>query len=123
MAGVTAANDGRRGGGPGTAFSVRVAEEDGQTVLWTAGELDFFTAPLLENALAGVRTGPGQGLTVDVSRLGFIDVGGVRLLAAAGQRLRGAGRRSLRVRGAAGVVRRMLELMPFTSVQLLFSAS
>ena len=120
MAGVTAANAGRRGGGPGPAFRVRVAEEDGQTVLWMGGEVDFFTAPRLEDALGGVRTGPGQGLTVDVSRLGFIDVGSVRLLAAADQRLRGAGGGGLRVRGEAGVVRRMLEIMPFTAGQLLF---
>ena len=122
MAGVTAAGGSRRGGGSLPVFSVRVAEEDGQTVLWAAGDLDFTTAALLEDALSGARTGPGQGVTVDVSRLGFIDAGSVRLLMAAHQRRRGSGGPGLRVRGASGVVRRMLEIMQFTAVQLLSSS-
>jgi anti-anti-sigma factor len=119
MAGVTAAGGGRRGGGSRPVFSVRIAEEDGQSVLWAAGDLDFTTVALLEDALSGSQTGPGQTVTVDVSRLGFIDAGSVRLLMTADQRLRGGGSAGLRVRGAAGVVRRMLEIMQFASVRLL----
>ena len=119
MGAVTAADDGRQENGPGSAFSVRAGEEDGQTVLWAAGDLDFTAAAPMGDALSAARTGPGQGLTVDVSRLDFIDARSVRLLSSADQRLRGSGGTGLRVRGASGIVRRMLELMQFTAVQLL----
>jgi anti-anti-sigma factor len=118
MAEVTAAGGGRRGGGSRPVFSVRVAEEDGQTVLWAAGDLDFTTVALLEETLSSAQTGPGQSVTVDVSRLGFIDAVSVRLLMTADRQRRDAGSAGLRVRGAAGVVQRILEVMQFTSVRL-----
>jgi anti-sigma B factor antagonist len=95
------------------ALRVRFAEEDGETVLWVAGELDITVAALMSDALDRVRAVPGRPLTVDLSQLRFLDVSGLRLLIAAGERLRGTGG-GLMVRGATGIVRRIFEVMGVT---------
>jgi anti-sigma B factor antagonist len=97
-------------------FSVRVADDDGRTVLWASGELDFTGAALMDSALSGFPARPGQGLTVDVSRLGFLDVSGLRLLVTANERLRGVSGPGLTVRGASGIVRRIFEVMQVTAL-------
>ncbi len=102
------------GGWPG--FSVRLSEEDGRLVLWADGELDMTEAAVLSDALSAVRPGPGQWLVVDASQLGFIDVSGIRLLITVDRQLRDAGRAGLTVRGAAGIVRRVFELMLVTGL-------
>jgi anti-sigma B factor antagonist len=110
MAAATAAGDEWPG------FSVRLTEDGGWPVLRVTGELDVTVAPTLRHALSAVRPGPGQWLVVDVSQLGFIDVSGVRLLITADQQLRAAGSSGLAVRGAAGIVRRVFELMLVTGL-------
>ncbi len=99
-----------------TTFSARIAEDEGRTVLWADGELDFSVAARMRKALSSVRAVPGQRLTVDASSLGFIDACGTRLLIVADERLRGAGGAGLVVRGASGVVGRMFEVMRVTSL-------
>ena len=95
---------------------VRVAEEDGGTVLWAAGELDITVAALLGDALDRVRAVSGKHLIVDLSRLRFLDVSGLRLLITADERLRRGGAQGLAVRGAAGTVRRIFEVVGVTSL-------
>jgi anti-anti-sigma factor len=73
------------------ALRVRLAEEDGEPVLWAAGEIDITVAAQLGSALDRVRAGPGQRLIVDLSQLGFLDVSGLRLLITADERLRRGG--------------------------------
>jgi anti-anti-sigma factor len=109
MAAVTAL-----GSGVGPPFSARLTREDGQTVLWAAGELDCTVVPLLDGPLSSAPAAPGQPLTLDASHLGFLDLSGLRLLVAADARLRAAGGAGLVVRGASGMVRRIFEIMQVT---------
>jgi anti-sigma B factor antagonist len=98
------------------ALRVRFAEEDGEPVLWAAGELDITVAAQLGDALDRVRARPGLRLIVDLSQLGFLDVSGLRLLITADERLRRGGAQELAVRGAAGIVRRIFEVVGTTSL-------
>lgn len=98
------------------ALRVRFAEEDSEPVLWAAGELDITVAAQLGDALDRVRAGPGLRLIVDLSQLGFLDVSGLRLLISADERLRRGGAQGLAVRGAAGIVRRIFEVVGATSL-------
>jgi anti-anti-sigma factor len=98
------------------ALRVRFAEEDGEPVLWAAGELDITVAAQLGDALDRVRARSGLRLIVDLSQLGFLDVSGLRLLITADERLRRGGAQGLAVRGAAGIVRRIFEVVGTTSL-------
>ncbi|MBV8997097.1 MAG: STAS domain-containing protein [Pseudonocardiales bacterium] len=74
------------------------------------GELDLTTAGLLDAVLSrddGVATGR---VVVDVSHLTFMGVAGLNVLVGAHYRLVGQSRRGLVVRGASGIVRRIVEL-------------
>ena len=78
------------------AFTVEVTEGDEGTVLWARGELDITVAAVMDRGLRVMPARPGQFLLVDASQLGFLDIGG------------------LRVRGAAGIVLRVFEVMQVT---------
>ena len=60
------------------------------SVVDVCGDLDRCSAPELARQLSGVLD---DGLVLDVSGVGFIDVGGLRTLLALDARLRGAGHR------------------------------
>jgi anti-anti-sigma factor len=80
------------------------------------GELDMFTAPALEQAIADVLAGAGDaGIELDMTGVSFMDSTGLRALLAARQRADSAGCR-LRLVGAAPSVRRVLELTRTTSL-------
>jgi anti-anti-sigma factor len=98
------------------AFRVQSDGDRGRAVLWLAGELDVTEAGLMADALSAARPLPGQGLVVDLSHCEYIDANGVRLLFAADRRLRDEGRAGLAVRGAAGVVGRIFEILRATSL-------
>jgi anti-sigma B factor antagonist len=92
-------------------FGVCVDEAvGGGCVVRVAGALDCATAALMAEALSLAAVMPGDRLIVDVSRLTFMGVAGLRVLLAAHERLVTAGRGGLVVRGASGIVRRVFEL-------------
>ena len=102
-------------GGAGLAgFGVYIDEAlGGGCVVRVAGELDCATAGLMGEALLLASEMPGDRLVIDVSRLTFMGVAGLRVLLAADERLVTAGGGGLVVRGASGIVRRLFELTGF----------
>ena len=82
----------------------------GETIVEVAGELDLATAPSLEKVLTrdgGMATGR---VVVDVSPLTFMGVAGLSVLVDAHHGLLGENWEGLVVRGAAGIVRRVVDL-------------
>jgi anti-anti-sigma factor len=97
------------GDGP-LGFGVRARVHRGETIVEVVGELDFGTASVLDEALwrdGAVATGR---VVVDVSRLTFMGAAGLNVLVGVHYHLVGQGREGLVVRGASGIVRRMVEL-------------
>jgi anti-sigma B factor antagonist len=104
-----------RGAAGWAGFGVYVSEAvGGNGVVWVAGELDNATAELMGDGLSLASVKPADRLVVDVSRLVFMDAAGVRVLLAAHERLVAAGGGGLVIRGASGIVRRVLELTGLT---------
>ena len=116
--------------GPSADFSMRLERGKGRgtrrrepaAVLHLSGELDIAWSERVGNTIVGLarRAGPGggqrPGVVVDVSALSFIDATGVAALAAAEEH-----GQTLVIRGAAGIVRRVLEvsgLSPLLEVEL-----
>jgi anti-sigma B factor antagonist len=97
-------------------LSVEATHEDEVTLLRVIGELDLATASPMSAALSTVSCPPGERLSVDLSRLNFMDATGLRLLIAADHRLRADGKEGLAVRGASGMVLRMFEVSGLTSL-------
>jgi anti-anti-sigma factor len=75
------------------------------TVVTVVGELDMFTEPALRNALAHVD----HDVVVDLSRVGFMDSSGLRLLIVHSQRLAAAGA-SLFIRHPSSAVFSVLQI-------------
>ena len=60
------------------ALSVEVVEHDGSVVVSLAGELDLATSPLLRRAVAQALHPHSCRITLDLGRLTFVDVVGLR---------------------------------------------
>lgn len=85
-----------------------VEHDESQAVVRLAGELDFASAAVAHLALE--RAGPHLAeITLDLSRVVFLDASGVRFLISAQRRARAARRRII-IRRPSRSVRRMLEL-------------
>src|SRR5579864_9143854 len=65
--------------GPPPAFEIRESRVDGWLRLSVTGELDLGSAPALDDRLAGLRARK-LPVTLDLSRLEFIDSTGLHLL-------------------------------------------
>jgi anti-anti-sigma factor len=68
----------------------------GAVIVELAGELDFATAPSLSTAMSELQVRsarPGLLVLLDLSRLDFCDVSGLRAMAAAERKLAGRGAR------------------------------
>ena len=78
------------------------------------GEADMSVLPTLELVADVLRYCPGD-VVVDVSRLTFIDVGGLRVFERAASALRSDGRR-LRFAGCPLPIRRLIEVLGWTSL-------
>lgn len=61
-------------------FSCEVRPERGAARVLAAGSLDVATVPVLDAQLRELRDAGFKRLIVDLSRLGFMDSGGLRLL-------------------------------------------
>jgi anti-anti-sigma factor len=85
-----------------------VDQDEGRAVVRLAGELDYASAAVAHLALE--RAGPHlDEVTLDLSRVVFLDATGVRFLITAQRRARAASRRMI-IRRPSRSVRRMLEL-------------
>jgi anti-sigma B factor antagonist len=92
------------------AFSVRPSVQAGEVIVEVVGELDLATAPLLDEVLLRAGAVATGRVVVDVSRLPFMGAAGLSVLVGAHYRLLGERREGLVVRGASGIVRRVVEL-------------
>jgi anti-anti-sigma factor len=88
---------------------MEVRTEGEPVVVMVAGEIDLCTSPQFRRCLLVAAQGTGRVLTVDLSRTSFLDCSGLAALTAAQETLL-ARHQQLRVRGARGVVRKVLEL-------------
>jgi anti-sigma B factor antagonist len=102
-------------------FEVYCAGEEGaaglerRTVLCVSGDVDLLTSPRLASAVAGALTGRNQHVVIDLARVEFIDVTGVRVLMDAASRARQAGG-DLLLRSPSRAARRTLELLHVDAV-------
>jgi anti-sigma B factor antagonist len=81
-----------------------------RTVLCVSGEVDLLTSPRLAAAVAGAVTGGLPDVVVDLARVEFIDVTGIRVLESAAGQARDAGG-SLALRSPSRAVRRVLDVL------------
>lgn len=83
---------------------------EGAPVLLVEGDLDDCTSGALENLVETALDGADGHLTIDLSRLRFLDSYGVRALARARQQTRDRGR-CLVLQGASPRAARLLDLL------------
>ncbi len=79
-------------------------------MLCVSGEVDVLTSPRLAAAVADTLEGGQPDVVIDLARVEFIDVTGIRVLENAAGQARDAGG-SLALRSPSRVVRRMLDLL------------
>jgi anti-sigma B factor antagonist len=93
----------------GPWFSVVVEPARGEACLQAIGELDLAASPSLHDQVGDLLTGGFRRVVIDLRRLTFIDLAGVRLLLKLSQDAGDDGWQ-LTLVGAGGQVRRMLTL-------------
>lgn len=90
-------------------FSASFTEEsDGTPVLTTVGDLDAATSPELVSAVEALR--PLRGLTIDTSKLSFVDSAGLRALLAVREMVDADASAPTRLRHVNDELRRLLEI-------------
>lgn len=65
---------------PVPPFEVLRAHSSGDIRLELRGELDMYSAPLLERELSAVQSGDPSGVVLDLAQLTFMDVSGLRAI-------------------------------------------
>ena len=71
-------------------LSVSTRVEDGRTIVAAVGEVDVYTAPVLDEALSTAVSGGATRLVVDLSGVDFLDSTGLSVLVKALKRVRDA---------------------------------
>ena len=89
-------------------------------VLVLSGELDMASSPALDGAVRGICAGPTEALTIDLSRLTFMDSTGLRMVLLAKELCEGHGCEFLVVPGPPQIQRLfevtgILERLPFSA--------
>ncbi|MBV9413055.1 MAG: STAS domain-containing protein [Acidimicrobiia bacterium] len=95
-------------------LEIRHADEEGQTVLYLAGDADIHTAPALRSELTTL-VDQGRPVVVDLSALQFIDSTAIGILVAALKRFRNVGS-DLTLRRPITRVRKVFEITGLTRV-------
>ena len=90
-------------------MEVRLTSLGNVPILETEGEIDHNTSRVVENALQDALTADTRIVLFDLTRVSYIDSGGLSVLFSATRRLRDGG--WLGVIGANANVRRLLELV------------
>ena len=100
---------------PDVELNVSTASQEGHAVVTATGELDLYTAPRLQNALAGLlRDQPGH-VVVDMSGIDFCDSTGMNVLLSAHKRLKERGG-TLELAAPRPAVKRILQVTGLDSV-------
>lgn len=99
-----------RGADAPRGFRARTSVQADETIVELAGELDLATVPLLREVLARDGAAAAGRVVVDVSHLTFMGAAGLTVLVEAHYGLLGECRDGLVVRGASGILRRVVEL-------------
>lgn len=91
-------------------FDVSVEWEDGQPIVTICGELDFATAPILQEALKDVLDKGAEHLILDFHQVTFLDSEGLKVLLLAYRLLRDRGGR-IAVEGCSRFVAKTFEIL------------
>jgi anti-sigma B factor antagonist len=96
-------------------LSVVIENEPGAAVLTVSGELDMASSPELDHAIERVESAPQEAIIVDLGKLEFMDVAGLRVLLEAHERAAQRGARLYLVNVRSGV-RRLFTLTGATAL-------
>ncbi|QFG23011.1 STAS domain-containing protein [Actinomadura sp. WMMB 499] len=96
-------------------LNVSTASQGGHAVVTATGELDLYTAPRLQAALAGLLRDRVDQITVDMSGIEFCDSTGMNVLLSAMKRLKEHGG-SLELAAPRPAVKRILQVTGLDSV-------
>jgi anti-sigma B factor antagonist len=94
-------------------LELTVADDDGETVVTAAGELDINTAPELREQLARLVNEGARQIVVDLTKVSFVDSTALSVLVSALKRLRQAGG-DLELASPNPSVRRVFEITGLT---------
>jgi anti-sigma B factor antagonist len=94
-------------------LTVQNVASDGRNRLVLSGELDIASAPILEAEIAGLCENGSGTITLDLSRLTFMDSTGLRAVLAADKLCSSRGH-GFSLAGASGAVQRLFELTGVT---------
>jgi anti-sigma B factor antagonist len=90
-------------------LSIEVGSNRGRVVVAPEGEVDFATAPLLEETLVGAQSSNAAQVLVDLTAVTFIDAAGLQTLLRAYARSRQEGSR-LRITEGPPQVQRLFDI-------------
>ncbi|MFC5748843.1 STAS domain-containing protein [Actinomadura rugatobispora] len=96
-------------------LNVSTASQGGHAVVTATGELDLYTAPRLQTALAGLLREQLDRVVVDMSGIDFCDSTGMNVLLSAFKRLKERGG-TLELAAPRPAVRRILQVTGLDSV-------
>jgi anti-anti-sigma factor len=94
---------------PPEPFAIGIREHRRRYVVTVEGELDLLMAPVLSSELRRIEDLDPEALIVDLRRLTFMDLTGMRVLLSASERARNRGHDLAVVPGSGGA-RRLLEI-------------
>jgi anti-anti-sigma factor len=100
----------------GPRFSAQVTHQDGSVVVRVTGDLDLVSAPRLQTSVEDLMSGQLHAFTIDIGGLEFVDVAGLRALAAAGRTVVNANAQ-YRLTGVSDHVLRIIRLAEFDDVE------
>lgn len=93
-------------------MEVKIATEDGGTVITIIGRVDTITAPKLEQEIAGTLV-PGAHVTLDCKGMDYISSSGLRVVLGAFKKV-SAGGGSLVLREVSPEVKEVLDMTGFS---------
>jgi anti-anti-sigma factor len=91
-------------------FEVSRSQDGNQSLLKLRGELDFGTAPVMQDALAELMTGDVEHLILDMQDVTFLDSEGVKVLLHAYKKVRDCGG-AMSIRGCSRFVQNVFEIL------------
>jgi anti-sigma B factor antagonist len=100
---------------PGVELNVSTASQGGHAVVTATGELDLYTAPRLQTALATLLRDRIDRIVVDMSGIEFCDSTGMNVLLAAMKRIKEQGGR-LELAAPRPAVQRILQVTGLDTV-------
>ncbi len=100
---------------PVVELNVSTASQGGHAVVTATGELDLYTAPRLQAALAGLLRDQADRITVDLSGVEFCDSTGMNVLLSAMKRLKEQGG-ALELAAPRPAVKRILQVTGLDTV-------